>query len=135
MGLKVSVIYHSKIAKKERARRLGVFESEKTEQDILVVVNSLREGYDFPPISVVGIFCNIASAVKFDQFVGRGVRIVRDEDGNRRDQGVSCDVVYSSLYDYRLPEQFRSCESETLVDAVEREANQAREDTYVGDED
>jgi len=41
---------------------------------ILVICQMLLEGFDCPPVSVLGICTGIRSPVKFDQFVGRGVR-------------------------------------------------------------
>lgn len=58
---------------------------------VLIVVDSLREDYDFPPISVVAICTNVVSVLKFYQFIGRGLRLVRSPTV---EQNVDCDIVY-----------------------------------------
>ena len=87
------VVYHSR--NKRREADLKRFEDDNNDCNILVVVDCLREGYDHPPISVTAICTKVVSAVKFQQFIGRGVRRVNDESTN-----ITCTVMAHVLFDY-----------------------------------
>ena len=76
---------------------------------IVIVVNMLREGFDYPPFSIAGIVTGIRSQAKFEQFVGRIQRVVR-HGGSRERRGIHGDIIthryfnQRGLYDrYRAP--------------------------------
>ena len=60
---------------------------QKGVYDIVIVVNMLREGFDYPPFSIAGIVTRIMLITKFSQFVGRIQRVVRHEE--EEEDGVS----------------------------------------------
>jgi superfamily II DNA or RNA helicase len=44
---------------------------------LLVICNMLLEGFDHPQVSVVAVMSHVTSVIKFSQFLGRAVRLVR----------------------------------------------------------
>ena len=85
-----AVAYHSDLLKK---RKLAIMQAIKNNQvQLVVVVDSLLEGFDHPPISIAAIMTNIISPVKFAQFLGRAQRIVRGPS-RPESKGILADVV------------------------------------------
>ena len=60
--------------KEERDTIMQEFENRAGDVHIVVQDGTIREGYDLPYISVVGILRNAGAVSLFGQFVGRGVR-------------------------------------------------------------
>ena len=74
-------------------------EKIKTNQVKLgVVVESLLEGFDHPPISIAAIMTKIVSPVKFTQFIGRAQRIQRAPESLVEAEGIVADVVTHMIY-------------------------------------
>lgn len=71
-------VYHGQLANDIRRQAKHEFTSGNT--DVLIVVQMLREGFDHPPVTVIGFCRRVGSPVLFGQFVGRALRIVRDDD-------------------------------------------------------
>jgi superfamily II DNA or RNA helicase len=95
-----------KLTPKEASANKKAFKTGK--MDALIIVQRLLEGYDHPPISVLGIATHLVSSVKFQQFVGRGLRIIEGEDG------IKADVITHKRYDQR--DMFNSyCKEEAAV--------------------
>lgn len=67
---------------------------------IIIIVSMLREGFDYPPISVAGIVTRIHSCVKFAQFIGRAQRVVRSETG-AVEEGVKAHIVTHDYFQQR----------------------------------
>ena len=87
-----AIVATKSIAEAEDVQTLCLDELEYTEKEvkiavhkniqngdykIIIVVSMLTEGFDYPPLSVLGILTKIASPVKFAQLVGRIQRVVR----------------------------------------------------------
>jgi len=132
-------MYYSKMKGAEIAKKK--FESHEADSyRVLIIVDQLREGYDFPSISVVAICCNVQSPIKLYQFVGRGLRI----DGEAK---AECHVIWHSnmypqiegllndvLVDKLIPPAFISFEDE-LLDFEEAELEDRNEGEDKEDED
>ena len=96
---------------------------QKGVHDIVIVVNMLREGFDYPPFSIAGIVTtSIMSLTKFAQFVGRIQRVVRHEE-----DGVIGDIVthkyfkQGELYTRYTAPHIAKDEDELLDDGVDEE--------------
>lgn len=70
--------YHTGIKKKDRPAIKMRFKERQTH--VLIVVQMLKEGFDHPPVSVIGIVRKIGSPLLFTQFIGRAFRIIRGQD-------------------------------------------------------
>jgi superfamily II DNA or RNA helicase len=84
----------------------------------LVIVQRLKEGFDHPNISVVGIARHVSSPVMFTQFVGRAVRKPRDD-------GVGAVVITHSYFNQsrnfeRLTSLRRDDENDAVDDQEEK---------------
>lgn len=145
-------VYHTKY--KHSKKELGRFMSPKCPERILIVVDSLREGFDFPPVSgmvcmlnsqtyyfiVVAICSSVVSPIKFYQFVGRGFRVCRRKDGTLETATIECDVVYHRFY-RTLNSLYEQCRNEQLIEELEekakqvlREQQQAQQDLAAADD-
>lgn len=123
-GLNVRA-FHGKVSRKDLISNKYWFDGEVTNKTnmhrftdpnnhtkalrVLVVVDMLREGYDHPPISVLGVAQHTKSAVKLYQFFGRGLRICQQEVTG----SVKCDVLMH--VHYKLEELFDKCINEQLI--------------------
>ena len=95
---------------------------------IIVVVSMLLEGFDYPPISVVGIVTRIYSCVKFAQFVGRAQRIVRSKKiGATVERGVKAHIVthdyfqQKDLFDDYIAPQIPMSDDDRLFKSLDSE--------------
>lgn len=85
-----AIAYHSDVRPKSvKNAMMQVIKTNRVK--LVVVVESLLEGFDHPPISIAAIMSNIVSPVKFAQFIGRAQRIVRGHDGPEA-AGILADV-------------------------------------------
>lgn len=64
---------------------------------LVVVVESLLEGFDHPPISIAAIMTKIVSPVTFAQFIGRAQRVVRGHEGLEAAE-ISADIVFHNFF-------------------------------------
>ena len=88
-------------------------EAIKTNQvKLVVVVESLLEGFDHPPISIAVIMTKIVSPVKFAQFIGRAQRIVRGQEGLESPE-IKADVVTDDFF--QQEENWQAFAEERLI--------------------
>jgi len=112
-------VFHTGVEKGLRQQTMNKFKKRKIQ--VLIVVQMLREGFDHPPISVIGIPRNITSPILFTQFIGRSFRIIR---GNDR----TPDVRYIQTADIITAEEFKQQSnwdkfwSEELIDSDDAQA-------------
>lgn len=69
---------------------------KKGKYEVVIIVQMLLEGFDYPPFSIAGIVTRIRSQVKFSQFIGRVQRIVREKNDDGKDEieeNIKADVV------------------------------------------
>ena len=78
------IVITSKNTRRERETILKDIQNGKYK--IIIVVSMLIEGFDYPPLSVLGILTKIASPVKFAQLVGRIQRVVRVQKKETEDE-------------------------------------------------
>ena len=71
--------YNGGVKNKDKRAVMARFKSGRIK--LLVICNMLLEGFDHPPVSVVAIMNRVTSSVRFSQFVGRAVRVLRHPDG------------------------------------------------------
>jgi superfamily II DNA or RNA helicase len=103
-GLKADVI-HSELAADDQARILR--QLERSELDVIVQVQMLGEGADFPKLSVAAIFRPFRNLVPYVQFVGRIMRVVKQDSPGDPDNrgyvvshvGLNVDRWWSELKD------------------------------------
>eukprot|EP01080_Neovahlkampfia_damariscottae_P003339 gene3339-5887_t len=73
-----AICYNSELKVNERKMIKKIF--EKGNVQLMILVQSLLEGYNYQPVSIVGIARKIGKNVPtFDQFVGRALRYDRNE--------------------------------------------------------
>ena len=106
----VAMAYHSDLPKKTKLATMEAIQSNKVK--LVVVVDMLREGFDYPPISIAAVMTKIVSPVKFAQFIGRAQRIVRGHQGPESEKFFS-DVVTHSYF--QQEENYRAYESEGFI--------------------
>lgn len=105
-----AIAYHSDVPKRPK---MAMMEAIKTDQvKLVVVVESLLEGFDHPPISIAAILTKIVSPVKFAQFIGRAQRIVRRQEGLESPE-IEADVVTHVFF--QQEENRRAFEEERLI--------------------
>lgn len=105
-----AIAYHSTVPKRPKK---AMMEAIKTNQvKLVVVVESLLEGFDYPPISIAAIMTKIVSPVKFAQFIGRAQRIVRVQEGLESPE-IKADVVTHVFF--QQEENRRAFEEERLI--------------------
>lgn len=99
---------------KSKGLKLANFENPQR-LHVILVMDMLREGYDYAPISVVAFASKVHSAVKLYQAFGRGLRRAPgekelDDDDTKR---VGCDVLLHRSLD--LQPLYECCIGEKLV--------------------
>lgn len=82
--LKISCV-HSRMPKQRLDKVMKSIEDKSLR--IVIIVQKLLEGFDYPCVSVAGILTCIRSPLKFAQFIGRARRVIPDE-GN-----VDADII------------------------------------------
>ena len=105
-----AIAYHSDLPKKTKQAMMEAIQSNRVK--LVVVVDMLREGFDYPPISIAVIMTKIVSPVKFAQFIGRAQRIVRGNQG-LESQEIFSDVVTHSHF--QQEENYQAYESEGFI--------------------
>lgn len=95
---------------------------------MLVVVDTLREGYNYPSVSVVAICTNVTAAVKYYQFIGRGVRRIKGEIN-----GTACHVIYHPEMFPNLPNLHQVILEESLIPPTYEEQLTANQGEASGD--
>ena len=81
---KVALI-NSVIIKNPKSRKEEVDKIKKGQYEIVIIVQMLLEGFEYPPFSIAGIVTPIRSPVKFAQFIGRIRRVMRHEGKDEDD--------------------------------------------------
>ena len=108
-----AIAYHSDVQPK--SLRNSMMEGIKANRvKLVVVVESLLEGFDHPPISIAAIMTKIVSPVKFAQFIGRAQRIVRGREGPEADE-ILADVVTHTIF--QQEENITAFKNERLIPA------------------
>lgn len=93
------IVIHSALKGK---RKEEIEKIRSGQYEVVVIVEMLSEGFNYPPFSVAGIVTRIRSGVKFVQFVGRVQRLVRyrGEDGTlQTEEGVKGDVITHEYFE------------------------------------
>lgn len=110
-----AIAYHSKLEPEPfKRRRMQQIRSNRV--NLVVVVEMLLEGFDYPPISIAAIMTKITSRVKFAQFLGRSQRVVRGQEG-LESEDIWADVVTHSHF--QQEENYRAYEEALLIDPDE----------------
>ena len=90
---RVAVVHTETMRSNRRARKAKKEKIKDGEYDIVIVVQMLLEGFDYPPFSIAGIITNIVSVVKFTQFIGRIQRVMRVKNQDRGEMEMEENVV------------------------------------------
>ena len=114
-GYGAAEAYHSALNKGVRSKIMKMLQEGKLQ--LLVVVEMLLEGFDFPPISVAAIATGIRSPVKFSQFIGRAQRVVRAPLVIEQN-GIAHIITHAH---YKQSENYKAFEEELLIPAVDDE--------------
>ena len=93
-------LLHSKKFKGGKKRSDVTDRIKEGRYSIVIVVNMLREGFDYPPFSIAGIVTGIRSQAKFEQFVGRIQRVV-GHGGSRERRGTQGDIITHRCFNQR----------------------------------
>ena len=114
-GYGAAEAYHSRLKKGPLGAIMGKLLDGKLQ--LLVIVEMLLEGFDFPPISVAAIATSIRSPVKFAQFIGRAQRVVRAPQ--ETEQNGIADIITHAYYEQS--KNYKTFEKELLIPAVDDE--------------
>lgn len=107
-----AIAYHSDV--RPKSAKKAMWERIKNNQvKLVVVVESLLEGFDHPPISIAAIMTKIVSPVKFAQFIGRAQRIQRGPERLVEAEGIFADVVTHAIF--KQQENIQAFEEERLI--------------------
>lgn len=104
-------IYHGDID--DRGLILWKFKNRKI--DVLIVVQMLKEGFDHPPVSVIGILRRIQSPLLFTQFIGRAFRIIRGKD-RKPDPEYEQEAYIYSAHENKQSKNWKMFREELLID-------------------
>ena len=107
-----AIAYHSKLSKGEKKTLMDQIKTNQVK--LVVVVESLLEGFDHPPISIAAIMTKIVSPVKFTQFIGRAQRVKRD-CAVLEAAGILADIVTHRIFDQK--DNIQAFEDERLIPA------------------
>ena len=107
-----AIAYHSKLSKVEKKALMDQIKNDQVK--LVVVVESLLEGFDHPPISIAAIMTKIVSPVKFTQFIGRAQRVRRGRTGLEA-AGIVADIVTHRIF--QQEDNIQAFEEERLIPA------------------
>ena len=91
-GLEIACI-HSRKEKQDLKAIMNKI--ERKEVRVFVIVKKLLEGFDYPPVSVVGIITRICSSLVFVQLIGQAHRVIPGESN------VAADVITHECFEQR----------------------------------
>ena len=77
----------------QQTKELKTFKNSN-DCNILVVIETLKEGFDFAQISVIAFCAPISSPVKMYQYIGRGVR----HENEKESENITCDIIFHVDY-------------------------------------
>ena len=72
-------VVHSETIRNPKMRKQVIDKIREGQLQIVIIVQMLLEGFDYPPFTIAGIVTPIRSLVKFTQFIGRIQRVVPGE--------------------------------------------------------
>lgn len=113
-----AVYYHKK---KSNPLTLSKFTKHRTIV-VLIVVHMLKEGFNHPPVSVIGITRNIGSPLFFTQFIGRAFRIIRKADGTPDATANREAFIYAGA-EHKQQKNWNTFWDERLIDSDPKPAN------------
>ena len=125
---KVKIIHSEKFKGRLEQRNEAIGEIKKGKYDVIIIVQMLLEGFDYPPLSVAGIVTPIRSPVKFAQFVGRIRRLVRHTDQITGKTTCEDEAVMADIITHKYFEQWEKYDEYCNPKIADKENKQLDED-------
>jgi superfamily II DNA or RNA helicase len=93
-GMRVSLV-HSRLSAEDLKSRLFAIENHKVE--VVLHVAKLGEGYDHKYLSVAAIFRPFRNSLPYEQFIGRVLRSIDQEEVKTPEDNIACVVHHKEL--------------------------------------
>ncbi|MCB8515833.1 DEAD/DEAH box helicase, partial [Enterococcus durans] len=91
----VAVAVHNELDKNEREKIFVDVENNRI--DVIVNVNMMGEGYDHKYLSVAAIFRVFKNILPYEQFIGRILRAIPEDEVRKPDDNIGTVVVHQNL--------------------------------------
>jgi len=126
-----AVAIHNELSKDEKEKAFNDIENHRV--DVVVNVSMMGEGYDHKYLSVAAIFRVFKSPLPYEQFIGRILRTIPENEVNKPEDNIGSVVAHKLLFLDELWEYYRAQlqESDFIKDLVEDDA--ANLNSSIGD--
>lgn len=101
-----AVAVHNELAQNEKERAFNDIENHRV--DVVVNVSMMGEGYDHKYLSVAAIFRVFKSPLPYEQFIGRILRVIPDDEISKPEDNIGAVVAHKLLFLDQLWEYYRA---------------------------
>lgn len=103
-GYRAEVIHSKQMPEKQDEIKQDI---ENHRLDVIIHVAMLGEGYDHPYLSIAAIFRPFRSELPYEQFIGRVLRVIPDEEVEKTDDNIADVVSHHNLQLADLWEKYK----------------------------
>lgn len=130
-GYRAEVIHSKQDAEKQSKIKLDI---ENHRLDVIINVAMLGEGYDHPYLSVAAIFRPFKSELPYEQFIGRVLRTIPENEVEKTDDNIADVVSHHNLELTKLWEKYKVelQESEVIKHLQEENMLDSEEEIPIG---
>lgn len=101
-----AVAVHNELSQDEKERAFNDIENHRV--DVVVNVSMMGEGYDHKYLSVAAIFRVFKSPLPYEQFIGRILRVIPDDEISKPEDNIGAVVAHKLLFLDQLWEYYRA---------------------------
>lgn len=103
-GYRAEVIHSKQLPEKQDETKQNI---ENHRLDVIIHVAMLGEGYDHPYLSIAAIFRPFRSELPYEQFIGRVLRVIPEEEVEKTDDNIADIVSHHNLQLADLWEKYK----------------------------
>lgn len=103
-GYRAEVIHSKQMPEKQDETKQNI---ENHRLDVIIHVAMLGEGYDHPYLSIAAIFRPFRSELPYEQFIGRVLRVIPEEEAEKTDDNIADIVSHHNLQLADLWEKYK----------------------------
>lgn len=103
-GYRAEVIHSKQMPEKQDETKQNI---ENHRLDVIIHVAMLGEGYDHPYLSIAAIFRPFRSELPYEQFIGRVLRVIPEEEVEKTDDNIADIVSHHNLQLADLWEKYK----------------------------
>lgn len=103
-GYRAEVIHSKQMPEKQDETKQNI---ENHRLDVIIHVAMLGEGYDYPYLSIAAIFRPFRSELPYEQFIGRVLRVIPEEEVEKTDDNIADIVSHHNLQLADLWEKYK----------------------------